>query len=82
MKSTCKHCSDIVDVLETLAAEFGTSTASIASGLFICLSNGKTIQGLNASMSISHFSEILNKALQENNLTVWGMWNSVQLVRN
>ena len=81
VEAACDNYGDVPDVLATAAVEFGTNTASRASGLFTCLSYGKTVLGLMAAIPIIECLERLNKALQGNIVTVEGMLNSVQFVR-
>ena len=52
IKAAIENYSDILDALEEAASQFGNNTGSRASGLLTCLSNGKTLVGLLASMPI------------------------------
>ena len=82
MKAACDIYGNVLDVLETAAAEFWTDTASRASGVFTCSCNGETVLGLMAAMPIIECLERLNKALQGNNVTVEEMLIWVQFFRN
>ena len=82
IKAAIDNYSDILDALEEAGSEFGTNTASMASGLNTCLSNGKTMLGLMASMPIIQCLEMFNKSLQSSHATINGMLNSVSLVKN
>ena len=63
----------MLDALQEAANELGTNTASRANGLYKCLSSGKCVLGLIASIPIIQCLENFNKALQGSQVTVSGM---------
>ncbi|XP_041362929.1 zinc finger MYM-type protein 1-like [Gigantopelta aegis] len=72
--------ADVPDSLQEASAEFGTNTGSRANGIYTCLSSGKCILGLLASLPIINCLEALNKSLQGSGVNVSGMLESVKVV--
>ncbi|XP_041351026.1 zinc finger MYM-type protein 1-like [Gigantopelta aegis] len=72
--------ADVLDSLQEASAEFGTNTGSRANGIYTCLSSGKCILGLLASLPIINCLEALNKSLQGSGINVSGMLESVKVV--
>ena len=77
-----KNYSQILDTLQTASANFGTSGAARANGIYVCLANSNCVLGLHAASPILVLLDILNRSLQGSSVHVDGMIQSVQLVKN
>ena len=72
---TCSRC------LAGRAANFETSGATRANGIYSCLVNSKCVLGLHAAVPILELLETLNRSLQGSSVQVDGMIESVRLVK-
>ena len=73
VKSVLDNYDAVLDALQQASDDFGTNTASRARGIRSCLSSGKCVLGLFASLPVLQSMECFNKALQGSEVTVSGM---------
>ena len=79
VESVVNNYQAVLNALEIAANKFGTNTATRANGIRKCMSLGKCVLGLTASLPILQCLEGLNKALQGRNITISGMLKSVDM---
>ena len=79
MKSILDNYEAVLDALQQASDDFGTNTASRANGIRSCLSSGKCVLGLFASLPVLQSLEYLNKALQGSQVTVSGMLTAAKV---
>ena len=82
VKSVLQNYSYILYALKQAAANFGTNTAAIANGIYICLANSKCVLDLRAASPILEILESLKRALQSSSTHVDGMMNSIRLIKS
>ena len=82
VKSALDNYNSALEALQKAAANFGSVTASPANGIHCCLSTGKCVLGLYASLPVLQALENLNKALQGSQVTVSGMLAAVERTNN
>jgi len=79
VKSILDNYEAVLDALQQASDDFGTNTASRANGIRSCLSSGKCVLGLFASLPVLQSLEYLNKALQGSQVTVSGMLTAAKV---
>ena len=64
VKSVLNNYSHVLDALQEAAANFGTSGAARANGIYSYLVNSKCVLGLHAAVPILELLQTLNRSLQ------------------
>ena len=82
VKSALDNYNSALETLQKTSANFGSVTASQANGIRCCLSAGKCVLGLYASLPVLQALENLNRALQGSQVTVYGMLAAVERTNN
>ena len=70
VKSVLNNYSHVLDALQEATANFETSGAARANGIYSCLVNSKCVLGLHAAVPILEFLETLNRSLQGSSVQV------------
>ncbi|PIK41115.1 putative zinc finger MYM-type protein 1-like [Apostichopus japonicus] len=82
VKSVMDNIEYVLQALANAAANFGSTTAARASGLYSTLKKAKCYLGLKASLPILTLMEALNRSLQAKDQTVEGMIQCAKVLKD